>query len=46
MITYTVWVGGVPVVEGVSAELAQEVYSEWVNEGYDDVQIEKVVSNA
>ena len=40
-IKYTVWVGGVDIVEDVDLELAEEVYSEWIDEGYDDVVIER-----
>ena len=43
--TYTVWVGGIPDVEGATAEFAQDVYQEWIDKGYDDVQIEKVEFN-
>lgn len=39
--TYTVWVGGIEDVEGVDYETAQEVYQEWIDEGYDDIKIEK-----
>lgn len=39
--TYTVWVGGIPDVEGVDLETAQEVHDEWVADGYDQIQIEQ-----
>lgn len=38
--TYTVWVGGIPDVEGVSRECALKIYREWVEKGFDDVIVE------
>ncbi len=40
MITYTVWVGGVPDIENVNLEEARKVYHYWVKLGYDDVHLE------
>lgn len=40
---YTVWVGGVEVNEYyLSHDEAQQLAQEWINEGYDDTQIEEV----
>ena len=44
MITFSVWVGDTPDIEGASAELAQEVYLYWVRQGCDDVRIEEVTA--
>lgn len=41
MSTYTVWVGGIPDIEGVSFSTAQKVYKEWLDQGYDDILIVK-----
>ena len=41
MKTYTVWLGGIPDVEGVTLEKALTVYAEWIDEGHDDVVIEE-----
>ena len=43
--TYTVWVGGVPDVEGATKQHAEQIASEWIDKGYDDVVIEKVKYN-
>jgi hypothetical protein len=40
--TYTVWVGGVPCVENADLFTAMTTAFEWFEEGYDDVQIEKL----
>ena len=41
--TYTVWVGGVEVNDYyLTFERASELADEWVDDGYDDVVIEKV----
>lgn len=42
MNTYTVWVGGVPDVEGVDLETATEIFEEWHLRGYRDVEMEEV----
>lgn len=40
--TYIVWVGGVPDYEGSSLREAKVVYKEWVELGYDDVNLETI----
>ena len=40
MKTFTVWVGGIPDVEGVTLEKAMQVFKDWISQGYDDVVIE------
>jgi len=42
---YTVWVGGVPDLENINIEYAEEIADEWREQGYDDVRIEKYVYN-
>ena len=37
--TYTVWIGGIPDVEGVSLTVAKSISSQWLELGYDDVAI-------
>ena len=38
---FIVWVGGIPDVESVTKEVAEEIAKEWKGKGYDDVIIEK-----
>jgi hypothetical protein len=38
---YTVWLGGIPALENVSKEAAQDEFDYWNAKGYDDVIIEK-----
>ena len=41
--TYTVWVGGIEVVDYyVPLEVARRIALHYINEGYDDVQIERL----
>ena len=40
MKTFTVWVGGIPDVEGVTFEKALQVFKDWISQGYDDVVLE------
>ena len=43
---YTVWVGGVEVNDYyLTKSEAQEVAQKYINEGYDDVSIDKVEDN-
>ena len=37
---FTVWVGGIPDVEGVSLKQAHEIAEEWIRRGFDDVLIQ------
>ncbi len=37
---YTVWLGGIPDVEGVTLDQATEVAKQWLDDGYDDVIVE------
>jgi len=41
MVSYTVWVGGVPVVEYVEYSTALTVYESYIYQGYEDTIIEE-----
>tara|TARA_R100001460_G_C3485514_1_gene168760 strand:+ start:68 stop:451 length:384 start_codon:yes stop_codon:yes gene_type:complete len=44
--TYTVWVGGVEVVDYyVSKQVANQIKNEWLNKGYTDCQIELITAS-
>ena len=43
--TYTVWVGGIEVVDFyVSKQVANQIKNAWIIKGYTDCQVEKVES--
>jgi hypothetical protein len=43
--TYIVWVGCVPDYEGNSLREAKTVYKEWVELGYEDVNLETIAGD-
>jgi len=42
MTNYVVWVGGSEIGQYATEEEAEQVYDDWVEEGYQDVQIDEI----
>jgi len=39
---YVVWVGGTEIGQYATEDEANEVYDDWIEEGYQDVQIDEI----
>jgi len=42
MYNYIVWVGGTEIGQYATEDEADQVYDDWIEEGYQDVQIEEI----